>query len=180
MTTRADHRVKTIACRAGGLLLLAALALAPGCLGYRVGSSLPPGVRFVYVPVFLNEANYPDVETEATKATIQALQLDGTLKVKPKETADVILNATLTSYALTPITYNPNRPTAANEYRMTLKAKISLTRINNNKVVVAPTEVTGETTFILSGDMAAAQQTALPDAAKDLAKQIVDAVVEYW
>jgi hypothetical protein len=40
--------------------------------------------------------------------------------------------------------------------------------------------VSGETTFILSGDMAAAQRTALPSAAKDLATRIVEQVTEYW
>jgi hypothetical protein len=159
---------------------IALAILAGGCLGYRLGTTLPPDIKSIYVPVFVNKASYPQLETETTSAAIQALQLDGTLKVTTRDKADTLLDVTLTGYSLTAISYDPTRPTSANEYRMTLKATLTLTRRTTKKVIAGPVEVSGETTFILSGDMAAAQRTALPSAAKDLATRIVEQVTEYW
>ena len=51
-----------------------ALSTLPGCTSYRLGSMLPPGVKTVYVPTFVNETSEPFIEVDATRATIQALQ----------------------------------------------------------------------------------------------------------
>ena len=71
------------ACAPALILATGVLVLTQPCgcvgLGYRLGSSLPPDIRSVYVPVFVNRTGEPRVETEATRAAKQEFQRDGTL-----------------------------------------------------------------------------------------------------
>ena len=44
------------------------LTVLCGCVGYRLGSTLPPGIRTIYVPTFKNESGEPQVESETSRA----------------------------------------------------------------------------------------------------------------
>ncbi len=169
--------------RWGRLVLMAgAMAvLGTGCaaLGYRLGSSLPPGINVAYVPTLLNRTAEPMLELTATQALISELQREGTLSVGDMEKADVILTVVLEGFALAPLRYDSDTSTATSEYRMTIRASVELTRRLDNQVLVQNT-VAGETDFILTGDMTSAKRDALPAATADLAQRIVQSVVEFW
>jgi len=161
-----------------GFALAAFLALA-GCAGYRLGSTLPPDIKTIYVPVFSNRSREPLVENDATAATIAELQTDGTLKVVNAEKADVILEVTLTGVSLNPLRYDRNDVTKPNEYRLTLSAHFTLTRVKNREVL-CEADVIGESTFPFVGNLVTAKQSAMPRAAEDLAKRIVEKAIEAW
>ena len=162
------------------LCALAALVMLSGCVGYTVGSNLPPGVETVYVPTFTNKTGEPELETETTRAAIQELQKDGTLRVVGEAEADTILNVTLTKFRMEPVRFERESPTASSEYRMHLTATVSLTRTKDGTVVAKADKVVGKEDFVRAGSLAAAKQNVLPDAADDLAHQIVKSVVEFW
>ena len=87
------------------IVLLAALVplVGAGCVGYRLGTTLPPGVKSVYVPSFINETEEPQVDTVATQAAIREFQRDGTVELADAETADAELLVTETGgYRLVP------------------------------------------------------------------------------
>ncbi|MFC1452819.1 hypothetical protein ACFLSJ_05680, partial [Verrucomicrobiota bacterium] len=65
------------------------------------------------------------------------------------------------------------------EYRLTLHADVVLVRSGEAEPVLER-RVQGETTFDLAGDLASAKLDSLPIAARDLAHDIVECVVEYW
>lgn len=163
-----------------GVVLAGAVAGLVGCAGYKLGSTLPPDLKTIFVPTFVNKTSEPQLEFTTTQAALREFQLDGSLKVTTRENADSTIEVTLTKYALAPIRYNRDQATQVQEYRLTLTASVVFKRLPSGKVVMASDEVTGEATFTLSGDIASAKRTALPEAAKDLGHNIVKSVVESW
>jgi hypothetical protein len=163
---------------AGGAAALA--LLMPGCVGYRLGTTLPPDVKTIYVATFVNQTGEPGIETAATRATRQEFQKDGTLRiVDDGKAADIVLTTTLSSYKLAPVRFQKDNPKAAQEYRLHLTADIVAVMPQTGRTV-AKRRVDGETTFQFSGDLPSAKVAALPTAAADLAHRIVGDVVEAW
>jgi hypothetical protein len=77
--------------------VVATLVMLQGCVGYRLGSTLPKDIRTVYVPTFVNATGEPQVEAETTAAAIREFQKDGTLRIAADErSADLVLSVTLT------------------------------------------------------------------------------------
>ena len=166
--------------QAAGITLLCVVAsMLVGCLGYRLGSSLPPGIDVVHVPVFTNETDEPLLEVVTTQATIAEFQRDGSLAVGDADRADVILHVRLTGFSLHPLRFERDAVTTAEEYRMTIRADMRLVERRTGNVLVA-NRVHGERDFVFTGDLSSAKRTHLPAAAEDLATRIVRASVEFW
>lgn len=162
-------------------LVLTSIILLQGCAGYRLGTMLPPDIKTVYAPTFINETGEPLVDSETTQAFIEELQLDGSLKlVEDPQLADAVLYVTVKRMRLEPLAYETERETLAREYRLTLTAKILFERRATKEVLFERPGVQGESTFVLSGDISNGKRLALPDAAEDLAHDIVEAIVESW
>ncbi len=163
------------------LLLPLCLSLLAGCtgLGYRLGSSLPPDIRSVYVPAFVNNSDEPMIETEATQAVISEFQRDGSLRIADIDSADAVLEVVLTGFKLEPVRYDRDDTRATSEYRMWIYADVLFTRTANGEEI-ARASVHGEHDFDPGGDLASAKANALPGAAANLARRIVRSVVEYW
>ncbi len=177
--------MNTIRPRSASRLCLFSLAVAlvslPGCTGYKIGSTLPPDLRTIYVPTFANVTGQPRVEFQVTSETIRELQRQGTLQVTGEGQADLILEAKLTKYELIPLQYRRDQALTAREYRLQLQAEVVLKRAGTGKVLVTDSAVVGWATFLSQGgDLKAAERSALPAAARDLGFHIVEAVVEYW
>jgi outer membrane lipopolysaccharide assembly protein LptE/RlpB len=160
--------------------LTCAATLLSGCAGYRLGSMLPPDIKTVHVPTFINQTLEPQIEMEATRSALSEFQRDGSLKLTSEDAADAILQVKLTDYRLTPLQYDNTRLTAATEYRITLYASITLTRRSDHKVIVEHPRCYGESTFPMVGDLSSSKRVGLPKAAKDLAHDIVQKVTEVW
>ena len=163
----------------GSLLMLA--VLLTGCATYQLGSMLPDDIKTVYVPTFVNKTSEPMIETEVTQAVIREIQKDGSLKVvgTPEE-ADTLLSVTLTDYRLTPLKYERDLNTTADQYRLTLTAQVMLTRRTTDKVVSENPRIQGEADFPIAGDFTTSKKQGLPDAAEDMAHNIVESIVETW
>lgn len=171
------ERMKTSAALAG--VGLACVALAAGCTGYRLGTTLPAGLKSIDVPVFVNKCGEPQIENDATDAAKKEFQKEGSLSIVGADEADLTLEVTLVKYALEPLRYEKNDQKTTKEYRLKLTADMVLTRVKGKKVLLK-TQVEGRSTFYPGGDLASAKRLALPKAAADLAHQIVENVVESW
>jgi hypothetical protein len=166
------------AVRCGAAALAAALLLS-GCVGYRLGTSLPPDIHSIHIPAFVNDTSEPRLDTEATRACVQEFQRDGTLDIAGADTADLILDATLTYFRVESIRSERDNVRSTAEYRARIGAKIVVKKRALGTVLLEK-KVEGEATFEPGGDMASAKRQALPTAAKDLAHDIVESVVEFW
>lgn len=161
--------------------VMSTLLYGTGCtaLGYRLGSSLPADIRSVYVPMFVNETEEPQLEADTTQAVISEFQRDGSLRVSDLENADAVLEVVLKEFRLEPIRYDRDDTRSTSEYRMWLEAEVLFRRTTTQEVLVQ-VDVHGEHAFDPGGDLGSAKQTALPGAAENLARRIVKNVVEYW
>jgi hypothetical protein len=159
--------------------VLAMVAVAAGCTSYRLGSSLPEGIESLYVPSLVNETAEPQLDAEVTRAVVREFQRDGTLRLASATEADARLEGTLVSFKLEPLRYERDEGRTAREYRLRIGANIRLIRADTDEVVVKR-YVEGDATFDFFGDLASSKIQALPAASRDLAHDIVEAVVETW
>jgi len=176
---KTKHMQRWSALLACGALALANLGLG-GCARYTLGSNLPPGIKSVYVPVFINKAGEPNLEFETTNRTIEEFQKDGSLKIAPQDQADTVLEVTLTHYRLTPLRYRKNQATTAQEYRLTITADLVFRKLPTKEVLAQAKNVEGFSDFKALTDLPSARRAALPDTAKSLATHILKNVTEYW
>lgn len=162
-------------------LLACALLMtsAGGCVGYRLGSTLPPDLRSVHVPPVVNNSGEPLLELVTTRELLQELQRDGTLKVAAADQADSLLEITLVGFQQSPLRYERDNPKATREYRQEITAQIVFKNVRTGKLLLRK-EVKGESTFDLVGDLTSAKRATVPLCARDLAHDIVESVVEYW
>lgn len=151
-----------------------------GCVGYQLGSSLPPDIKTVNIPTFKNSTLEPLIEVEATNKAIAEFQRDGTLRIANPSEADAILKVTLYKITLTPLRYSRTDKAVPNEYRMILTAAYTFTRKSTNKIIGQSKEITGETTLPYAGNYQAAVKMAIPRAAEDLGRNLVEKIVEIW
>ncbi len=160
------------------LTSLAACLVASGC-GYRLGSSLPAGIKSVHVPAFRNTSGEPQVDTLATSAALQEFQRDGTLEVADASFADTRLDVTITKFTLEAVRFDRDRRKTTKEYRLRIEAEFVFKKVSTGEVL-QKRKVFGETQFEPSGDLASAKRSAIPAGCQDLAHQIVKTVVEFW
>lgn len=161
--------------------LLSLLLVGPlGCAGYQLGSMLPPDIQTVHIATFINETEEPLLEIATTRAAIGEMQRDGSLRIASADEADALLTVRLTDFRLQPLAYDRTRRAAAEEYRMFITASIVMIRQATGEIIAEADRVTGDATFFLVGDMTSSKQTGLPDAAQDLAQQIISRLVEAW
>jgi len=162
------------------MVWLIVASLFNGCAGYRLGTSLPRDIRSIYIPMFINRTGEPMIEARATNATIAEFQKDGTLRIFSDETSDVTIEVTLTKLDLSPLQYSKTDKRKPNEYRLRLYASYVLRRTASREILAQEQDLIGESTFIFAGNLTTAKQGAIPNAAEDLGKSIVESVVEYW
>lgn len=162
------------------LVCIAMLMAAPGCVGYKLGSNLPPGITSINIPVFVNEAREPGLEATLTSATIQEFQKDGSLRVISKEQASCIMEVTIKKYELEPLRYRKDQSVTAQEYRLNITADVIVRKLPSKEIIVNTPGIVGFTTFTALADLPSARRLALPKAAADLGQRLVKCIVEYW
>lgn len=164
------------------LSIAAVVGIAAGChsMGYSLGSTLPSDIKTIHVPTFVNKTGEPQIESTLTRATIQDFQREGNLRITDANSADLILKVKVIGYDAKPIRYDKDDPKQTNEYRLTIRAQIDVTRRKTGDLFLPPQVVSGYEVFAMVGDMSSSKLQALPEAADSLAKAIVERVVEYW
>jgi outer membrane lipopolysaccharide assembly protein LptE/RlpB len=123
MRTDGPGRAKTLAAAA-----VAAAVLAAGGCGYRLrgtGSSLPPHVRTMCVPMFKNQTTRFELDVKLTRAVINEFVARGKVAVSADAAAsDAVLEGEVTSFSATPIGFSGANQ--ADKYNITVTAKITL------------------------------------------------------
>jgi hypothetical protein len=159
---------------------LAGLLLLSGCMGYRLGGGQPEGIETVAMAPVINRTTEPAIEIDVTQALRQRLQFDGRLKlVNETGTADGVIEVTLTDYTLSPIAYDSTQRTTPNIYRLRVTGVAELKNRATGEVV-SKSETYGEATFTFETDLTSSKRDALPTAAKEIAKFMVDDLIEQW
>jgi len=160
-----------------GVVLLATFTCA---CGYRIGSLANVNYRTVAVPVFQNKTLVPQLQAQVTNAIIKRLQADGSLRITTEDDADVVLEGAIVDVRREPLRYEKTNQSVPREYRLTLVAAATLRHKRTGKIIFEEKQATGQTEFFIGSDLQAAQTQAIPLAADDLARRIVERIAEGW
>ncbi len=164
--------------------LITGLLLMAGC-GYTQRSVLPGGIRSIHVAVFKNAipadriyTYRPGLEMELTNAISRRFNFDGNLKVTSKDKADALLEGAIISYEQEPLRYTTaDRPL---ENRLHLVADIKLVNLKTGQVMWHESNFSGSAIYEVNDEIGTRRVTAATDAVTELARNIVDRVVEDW
>jgi hypothetical protein len=167
------QRIHSTAC-------VAAILLLSGCMGYQLGGTRPEGIETVHVAPVVNKTTEPAIELQITHALRQRIQFDGRMKlVNRAENADAIIEVTLTDHHLRAIAFRDDQKTTAQQYRLRITGAATLAHARTGEII-SKSNTYGETTFPFESDLTTSKRDALPRAAQEFAKFMVDDLIERW
>ncbi len=156
---------------------LFALTLAlGGCGHYKMGGTVPQTMRNVSVPVFANDTEHAEVGRVVTKAIREKMINQGAFSIVPDQAAGLRVQGAVSNYSGGSVRYDRNHSTSVDEYRMSLTVTIDLVEPATGNILLGGRRITGATTFITRGDYLTGMQDALPRAADDIARQVIDLI----
>ncbi len=159
--------------------VLALLALANGCAGYRLGPNpdAPATGRTVQVLPFTNRTLEPRLADAVTVALRRELQRDGSARLATAQPGDIIVSGVLTRYQRRELSFVPNDIATARDYRVQLTAQVTARERETGRVLFDQ-ELSGYTLIRVGSDLTGTERQALPLLARDLARQIKDLLVD--
>mgnify|MGYP001591375447 CR=1 FL=1 len=112
---------------AAAVLGMILLVSAAGC-GYRLrgtGSSLPPRIKTMSVPMFKNQTTRFELDVKLTRAVINELVARGRITIgADPAAADAVLEGEITGFTANPIGFSGTNQ--ADKYNVTVTAKVTL------------------------------------------------------
>jgi len=174
------------------IILLVACSLWLAACGYTTRSMVSNKFKTIYITPFANKVDItqetysankyriykPMLETDITRVVIDKFLFDGNLKPVKSESADLVLKGNLMEFRRDPLRYTDSDE--VQEYRINLIVNIGLWDNKENKLIWQENNFTGDTTYFVTGQAAKSETTAVNDAISDLARRIVERVVEQW
>ena len=163
--------------------LAALLFLCTGCAGYHIGASVPKkmeGVKTIAVPTFHNETLVPRLEVLAASTLVKQIQQDGTLAVRSKEDADVILEGTIKRINRHGARSVRSDIVKQQEYNLTVTVNYTVTRRSTGQIIDEG-NIAGDTSFFVSGnDVNQDERQAIPLAIEKASVNIVSRITTGW
>lgn len=171
---------------------LAILAMQSSGCGYSNKSLLPNSIKSVYIAPVQNAINLsqeisdkdrfkvyrPGIEIDLTNAIINRFIFEGNLKVTKREASQAILETKLIDYRRDPLRYSDGDD--IQEYRLSVVVDVSLSELATGKVIWRESNLTGDTTFLISGPRAISEDQAASKAVEDLARRVIEKTIEVW
>ena len=177
-------------------ILFCFLLLGLNSCGYYTTRALSPKApKAIYIEPFLNKIDvvsenssslsqrfrtyHPLMEKDLRSAVINRLVYDGGLRLGDKQAADLILKGELVDYRKDVLRYQNNQEDAA-EYRVSIVMGFKLFKKGEENSLWAEPNFTADATYFTSGTQAITEAQALDLAVADLAKRLVERIVEDW
>ncbi|MBU1061569.1 MAG: hypothetical protein KJ957_03525 [Candidatus Omnitrophica bacterium] len=174
-------------------ILLSAILIVfilPGC-GYTTKAVLPDDIKSIHVETFRNnieitkevsakdkyEIYRPNLETDLRDRIVERFFLDGHLKIQSNDFANAVLEGEIIQYRKDPLRYQ-NKD--VEEYRISLVCDVKLRSSVDSEILFEEENVIGDTTYFTTGSLQKTETEALNDAMQDLARRIVNRIVENW
>jgi len=178
------HEMKRASVLAMVLLLLGSLSSCGYALAGR-GSSLPPTVRSIGIPLFINSTPIFDLEQILTQRVRLEFIGRGKYQVVPDATGtDAVLNGEITSVALQPTAFNAQQQ--ASRYAITVVVKVTLKDLKADKTLYENPgltfrdeyEVTNSASSADVGQFLGQNKDALDRLSTDFARSVVSTILE--
>ncbi|HVP65351.1 MAG TPA: LptE family protein [candidate division Zixibacteria bacterium] len=160
-----------------------ALALAFSNCGYHTagkGSQLPPTVKTIAVPSFVNQTQTYHVETRLTEAVVREFNTRTRYKIVSKEeNGDAVLRGTVTSAQTVPVTYD-SRTGQVSTSLVTVAMKVTLTSRDGRVLYDNPNYIFREQYQIAreTASFFEEQGPALDRLSRDFARTLVSNILE--
>ncbi|MCX5687593.1 MAG: LptE family protein [Candidatus Omnitrophica bacterium] len=166
------------------------LFLFSGC-GYTTKTLLPDDIKTIQIETFKNsidiikevstkdkyEAYRPNLEVDLRDVILSRVFLDGNLKIADKNSADAVLEGQIVQYRKDPLRYQNE---VVQEYRISIVCNVKLISQKDSKVLFEEEGITGDTTYFIAGTLQKTETAALNDAMSDLARRIINRIIENW
>ena len=165
--------------RFASLFLAAPLLLAAGCADYRWTSGVPEEKRTVAVTVFENRTVLAELGPEVTRCALREFQREGTFAIRRSGESSIEVQGVVKKASFGPIAYDRGHGMRAGEYRCFATAEVTVIDKDGGKVLLQGREYTSETTVSAHGDLLTAKRDSVMRLAAELARQIVDDVLNY-
>jgi len=172
-----------------GMLGFFVIGLA-GC-GYTTRSLITQSYQTIYVRPFVNKINitsdtsvarryktyYPLLENDITRRVIDQFILDGNLRIAREEDADLILEGELVDYRRDALRYTGADDKQVEEYRISLMVNLRLYDGSGQTLLWKVNNFIGDTTYFTQDQ---SESQAISEAVSDLARRVIDRVVDIW
>ena len=158
--------------------LLAVSAAVCGCSSsYSWRSSVPADARTVTVPTFRNESNVSEVGALASRQILREFQREGTFKVRTAGEAAIEIQGVIKSVKPAMVAYNRRAGGRVAAYDLSATAEISVIDKCTRKVLVDNRKYVANATFTAGQDRTTAVRDASGRLMDDLARQVVDDIL---
>lgn len=177
---RSGTRIPAAASLRGALLLLlACVPLLGGCGVYSATSGrIDPSIRRVAVEFFENRTSEADLGIELAELVIAALQADNTLRVVDYESADSVIEGTVTRYHLRQASISAQQQ--VDEFQVQIALELSFRVKATNSFLFERRTFSGVGNFFLDESDGTTEATARREAAVEIVKNVLAQVVEDW
>ena len=104
-----------------------------GCAYYSMAGSIPPNIKNVSVPLFINETVEFELSEKLTSGIIQEIGSQNIVKITNDIDSDSIINGVISSVSDGPYSFNNNEQVS--EYRFSLSVKVSWVDNNDGNIL---------------------------------------------
>jgi hypothetical protein len=163
-------------------ILLFAVCLTVLDCGYHLrgtGSSLPPHIKVINVPMFANQTTRFELDLKLTQEVIDEMVARGKVEMTGEpDSADAILIGEITAFRATPIGFGEDA--TADRYSITVVAKVVLRDVVQKKVLYSnPSFIyQGEYEVPEGSDFESVETEAIDEIAEKFARSLVVAILE--
>ena len=160
------------------LLIFGACLLMAGCASvYSWRSKVPEEMRSVAVSTFRNESSMPELGAVAARQVLREFQREGTFKIGRVGETAVEIQGVVKSCTAGALTTSRRSTVNLSACELTAVFEVSIIDKSSEKVLVDNRLYTARATFTSTQDITTASRDALGRVSEDLARQVVDDVL---
>lgn len=165
-----------IALRLGAAIALVGLVCGCGA-NYCWWPAVPAAMRTVAVPTFRNDSELQEAGAVAARQVLREFQREGTFKIRPTGEAALEIQGTVLSAGGDSVAYDRRSGLRISSYELVGEFAVSVIDKRLGKVLVDNRRYTARASFAVGQDLTTAQRDAAGRMAEDLARQVVDDVL---
>ena len=153
-----------------------ALAMT-GCSSYTWTSGVPDDMRTIAVPTMRNESDVTELGSVMTRQVLRELQREGSFKIRRPDDSALEIQGVVKRVSYAASGYDRRGGLRTMGFDMTAIVEVSLVDKKNGRVLIDNRKYTAGTTFVASQDRMTAARDASGRLADDLARQVVDDIL---
>lgn len=160
-------------------VLSAALLMAAGCAGYRLGptNGATAGAQSIQVNYFQNLTEEPRLVEAVNNALRKRLLQDGTYRLATHDDGDIVVTGRITEFQRSGVSFRPGDIQTVRDYNLRMAAEVTATERATGKVVMNAA-IVGDTVVRAGNDLPTAERQAVPLLAQELARKAGDRLTE--